>query len=140
MLHSSFDMKDMGEADVILGIRIPKNSNGYILTQSHYIEKNLKKFRHYDDRSVVTPFDLKVQIKKNKGQSVSQLHYTQALGSLMYIMNCTRPNLAYSVSRLSQYSYNPVLEGYCDANWISNHNEGKSISGYVFTLGGVAVS
>nr|GEV69116.1 retrotransposon protein, putative, Ty1-copia subclass [Tanacetum cinerariifolium] len=59
MLHSSFDMKDMGEAYVILGIIIQKNSNGYILTQSHYIEKTLKKFRHYDDRPVVTPFDPK---------------------------------------------------------------------------------
>ncbi|GKB35785.1 retrovirus-related pol polyprotein from transposon TNT 1-94 [Tanacetum coccineum] len=170
MLHSSFDMKDMGEADVILGIRIQKNFDGYILTQSHYIEKTLKKFGHYDDRPVVTPLDPKVQLKKNKGQSVSQLHYTQVLGSLMYIMNCTRPDLAYSVSRLSRYSHNPgrdhwdalvrvlqylkhtmayglhytkyppVLEGYCDANWISNHNEGKSTSGYVFTLGGAAVS
>ncbi|GJZ86069.1 hypothetical protein Tco_0657679 [Tanacetum coccineum] len=170
MLYSSFDMKDIGEADVILGIKIQKNSNEYILTQSHYIEKTLKKFGHYDDRPVVTPFDPKVQLKKNKGQSVSQLHYTQVLGSLMYIMNCTRPDLAYSVSRLSRYSHNPgrdhwdalvrvlqylkhtmayglhytkyppVLEGYCDANWISNHNEGKSTSGYVFTLGGVVVS
>nr|GEW73702.1 cytochrome 89A2 [Tanacetum cinerariifolium] len=33
-----------------------------------------------------------------------------------------------------------MLKGYCDANWISNHNEGKSKSGYVFTLGGVSVS
>ncbi|GJU99327.1 retrovirus-related pol polyprotein from transposon TNT 1-94 [Tanacetum coccineum] len=97
MLHSSFDMKDMGEADVILGIRIQKNSNGYILTQSHYIEKTLKKFGHYDDRPVVTPFDHKVQLKKNKDK---------------------------------------VLEGYCDVNWISNHNEGKSTSGYVYTLAG----
>lgn len=170
MLHSSFEMKDMGEADVILGIRIQKNSNGYILTQSHYIEKTLKKFWHYDDRPVVTPFDPKAQLKKNKGQSVSQLQYTQVLGSLMYIMNCTRPDLAYSVSRLSRYSHNPgkdhwdalvrvlqylkhtiayglhysnyppVLEGFCDANWLSNHNEGKSTSGYAFTLGEAAVS
>ncbi|GJZ23366.1 pol polyprotein [Tanacetum coccineum] len=132
--------------------------------------KTLKKFEHYDDRPVVTPFDPKVQLKMNKGQSVSQLHYTQVLGSLMYIINCTRPDLAYSVSRLSRYSHNPgkdnwdalvrvlqylkhtmtyglhytkyplVLEGYRDANWISNHNEGKSTSGYVFMLGGVAVS
>nr|GEZ53979.1 dynamin-related protein 4C-like [Tanacetum cinerariifolium] len=49
MLHSSFDMKDMGEDDVILGIRIQNNSKGYILAQSHYI----------DDRPVVTPFDPK---------------------------------------------------------------------------------
>ncbi|GJR08216.1 retrovirus-related pol polyprotein from transposon TNT 1-94 [Tanacetum coccineum] len=111
MLHSSFDMKDMGEADVILGIRIPKNSNGYILTQSHYIEKNLKKFRHYDDRPVVTPF-LRV---------LQYLKHTMSYG-LHYI------------------KYPPVLKGYCDANWISNLNEGKSTSGYVFTLGGAAVS
>ncbi|GJV86407.1 retrovirus-related pol polyprotein from transposon TNT 1-94 [Tanacetum coccineum] len=170
MLHSSFNMKDMGEADVILGIRIQKNSNEYILTQSHYIEKTLKKFRHYDDRTVVTPFDPKVQLKKNKGQNVSQLQYTQVIGSLMYIMNYIRPDLAYSVSQLSQYSHNPcrdhwdalvrvlqylkhtmayglhytkyphVLEGFYDANWISNHNERKSISGYVFILGGAVVS
>nr|GEW78992.1 chlorophyll a-b binding protein 3C, chloroplastic [Tanacetum cinerariifolium] len=49
MLHSLFDMKDMGKADVILGIRIQKNSNGYIIIQSHYIENTLKKFGHYDD-------------------------------------------------------------------------------------------
>nr|GEY39048.1 ATP phosphoribosyltransferase 1, chloroplastic [Tanacetum cinerariifolium] len=36
--------------------------------------------------------------------------------------------------------YPLVLEGYCDANWIYNHNEGKSTSGYVFTLGGAAIS
>ncbi|GJY06238.1 peroxidase 72 [Tanacetum coccineum] len=86
MLHSAFDMKDMGQVDVILGIRIQKNSNGYILTQSHYIEKTLKKFRHYDDRPVVTPFDPKAQLKKNKGQSISQLQYTQVLRSLISTM------------------------------------------------------
>ncbi|GKA50433.1 hypothetical protein Tco_0743506 [Tanacetum coccineum] len=47
MLHSSFDMKDIGVADVILDIRIQKNSNRYILTQSLYIEKTLKKCGHY---------------------------------------------------------------------------------------------
>ncbi|GJR32292.1 retrotransposon protein, putative, ty1-copia subclass [Tanacetum coccineum] len=59
MLRSLFHMKDMGEADVILGIRIQKNFNGYILTQSHYIENTLKKFRHYDDKPVVTPLILR---------------------------------------------------------------------------------
>nr|GEX24923.1 retrovirus-related Pol polyprotein from transposon TNT 1-94 [Tanacetum cinerariifolium] len=160
MLHSSFDMKDMGEADVILGIRIQKNSNGYILTQSHYIEKTLKKFGHYDDRPIVTLFDPKVQLMKNKGQSVLQLHYTQVLGSLIdhwgalvRVLQYLKHTIAYGLHYtkyppvLEGYcdanwisSHNEVLEGYCDANWISNHNEGKSTSGYVFTLGGAAVS
>jgi len=36
---SNFDMKELGVLDVILGIRIIRNNEGVILTQSHYIEK-----------------------------------------------------------------------------------------------------
>ncbi|GJT80177.1 ABC transporter I family member 10-like protein [Tanacetum coccineum] len=49
-------------------------------------DQTRKKFGHYDDRPVVSPFDPKVQLKRNKGQSVSQLHYTQVLGSLISTM------------------------------------------------------
>ena len=35
---------------------------------------------------------------------------------------------------------NTLLEGYCDTNWISNHFESKSTSGYVFILSGVSIS
>ncbi|GJX33215.1 retrovirus-related pol polyprotein from transposon TNT 1-94 [Tanacetum coccineum] len=147
MLHSSFDKKDMGEANVILGIRIQKNSNGYILTQSHYIEKTLKKFGHYDHRPIVTPFDPNVQLKKNKGQnlaySISQLsRYSHNPGgdhcdALVKVLQYLKHTMAYG---LHYTKYPPVLEGFCYANWISNHNKGKSTSGYVFTLGGAAVS
>ena len=88
----------------------------------------------------------------------------------MYVMNNTRPDIAYVVSKLSRYTSNPsldhwkalvrvlrymkytqnygfhyskypaVLEGYYDANWISDTKDSKSTSGYLFTLGGGAVS
>ena len=45
MFNNKFDMKDLGVVDVILGIKISKTSNGLILSQSHYIEKILKKFK-----------------------------------------------------------------------------------------------
>lgn len=170
MLSDNFEIKDMGLADIILGIRVKRESDGYSLTQSHYVEKVLNKFGHFDDRPVVTPFDPTCKLSKNEGESVSQLEYTQIVGSLMFIMNCKRPDLAYSLSRLSLYSSNPnrehwnalvrvlryskhtvnynlyfmkfppVLEGYSDANWISGSTNCKSTSGYVFTLGGGAVS
>ena len=38
MLNSSFEMKDLGLADVILGIKIKRTSDGLILSQSHYID------------------------------------------------------------------------------------------------------
>ncbi|KAF5931719.1 hypothetical protein HYC85_027890 [Camellia sinensis] len=41
---------------------------------------------------------------------------------------------------LNNVLYPAVLEGYCDANWILDTKDSKSTSGYVFTLGGAAVS
>nr|GEW24687.1 retrovirus-related Pol polyprotein from transposon TNT 1-94 [Tanacetum cinerariifolium] len=47
-LSSMFSMKDMGEADVILGIKIKRENKRIVITQSHYIEKTLKKFNRED--------------------------------------------------------------------------------------------
>ena len=42
-------MKDMGEADVILGVKVTRIGNGFILSQPHYVEKMLKRFNKYDE-------------------------------------------------------------------------------------------
>ncbi|KAL0286293.1 UNVERIFIED_CONTAM: Retrovirus-related Pol polyprotein from transposon TNT 1-94 [Sesamum radiatum] len=169
-LNSQFDMKDLGEADVILGVKIRKTENGFSLCQSHYIEKILKKFGCHDEIPVRTPYDPSACLKKNKGDSVSQADYAKIIGSVMFLMNYTRPDIAYAVSRLSRYTHNPnkdhwdalrrllrylkgtmnlclhfnkypaVLEGFCDANWVTDNDEVSSTSGYVFTLGGGAIS
>ena len=70
-LTSKFDMKDMGEVKVILGVKIIWNGNNILLSQEHYIEKLLKKFGHFDDKSVQTPYDSNTQLKKNKGDLVA---------------------------------------------------------------------
>ena len=54
-LSRSFQMKDMGEVDVILGIKIMRQDNRIMLSQSHYVEKLLKRFRMLDKASVSTP-------------------------------------------------------------------------------------
>ncbi|CAM8911020.1 unnamed protein product [Rhodiola kirilowii] len=60
-LSSSFSMKDMGEADVILGIRIKRDNEGLALTQSHYVEKVLNKFNCLNCSPVSTPMDPKCE-------------------------------------------------------------------------------
>ena len=170
MFNNKFDIKDLGVADVILGIKISKTPYELKLSQSHYIEKNLKKFKQNDSSPMRTPVDVNLHLSKNNGKSLSQQEYAQTIGSLMYVMNCTRPNIAYAVGKLSRYTSNPgpdhwkaivrvlrylkytqnyglhcskypaILEGYCDANWISNTKDSKSTSGYLFTLGGGAMS
>lgn len=96
-LSSNFDMKDMGEADVILGIKITRNSESIMLSQEHYIKRMLKRFGHSDCSHVSTPYDGSIHLRKNKDQSVSQSEYAQIIGSLMHLMNYTRPDIAYDV-------------------------------------------
>ena len=56
-LSRNFDMKDLGPVDVILGIKLIKKNDGMILTQSHYVEKLLKKFNYFDAKHAFTPYD-----------------------------------------------------------------------------------
>jgi len=130
----------------------------------------LKKFNQFEVTPVRTPYDPSIHLKKNKGPSVSQNEYAKVIGCVMFLMNFTRPDVAYAVTRLSRYTHNPskehwnallrllkylrgtinwclhfnkisaVLEGYCDANWVSDNDEVSSTSGCVFTLGGGAIS
>ncbi|GJV50141.1 zinc finger, CCHC-type containing protein [Tanacetum coccineum] len=97
-LSSRFFMKDMGEVDVILGIRIEHESNGIAISQSHYIEKVLKKFNYFDCTSE--------KLMPNNGHVVSQLEYSRVTGCLMYAMTCTRPDIAFVVDKLSVYTSN----------------------------------
>ena len=55
MLNSKFDMNDMGKTDVILGMKIIRTSDRYVLSQSHYVEKILEKFNKNDLRVEITP-------------------------------------------------------------------------------------
>ena len=97
----------MGEADVILGIRIKHESKGISITQSHYIEKVLWKFNHSDCTPVSTPMDTTEKLMPNTGRAVSQLEYSKVIGCLMYAMTCTRPDIAFAVGKLSRYTSNP---------------------------------
>nr|GEU69216.1 hypothetical protein [Tanacetum cinerariifolium] len=129
-LSSRFSMKDMGEANVILGIKIKRENKRIIITQSHYIEKILKKFNRENCSPVSTPMDLIEKFKPNTGKPVDQLEYSRAIGCLMYVMTSTRPDIAYAVGRLS----------YSDASWINHVEDSSSTSGWVFLLRGGAIS
>nr|GEV14712.1 zinc finger, CCHC-type [Tanacetum cinerariifolium] len=169
-LSSRFSMKDMGEADVILGIKIKRVNKEIVITQPHYIEKILKKFNREDCSLVSTLMNLVENFKPNTGKPVDQLEYSRAIGCLMYVMISTRPDIAYAVGRLSRFTSNPsrqywkaitrvfkylrgtkdygvsyvgypsVLEGYSDASWINHVEDLFSTSGWVFPLGGGAIS
>ncbi|GJS81142.1 zinc finger, CCHC-type containing protein [Tanacetum coccineum] len=88
-LSSRFSMKDMGEVDVIFGIRIKHESNGIAISQSYYIEKVLKKFNYFDCIPVSTPMDTSEKLMPNNGQAVSQHEYSRASKKQTYITGLT---------------------------------------------------
>lgn len=62
---SQFDMKDLGEANVILGVKVSKTTNGFSLSQLHYVEKLLTKFNNIDEKHANDPYDFSIRLKKN---------------------------------------------------------------------------
>ena len=105
-LTSKFDMKDMGVADVILGIKISKSQDGLALTQDHYVNKILEKFNKNDPNIGKTPIYVNLHLRNKTSDAISQVEYSRIIGSLMYLMNYTRSNIAYSVSKLNRFSSN----------------------------------
>nr|GEU57599.1 zinc finger, CCHC-type [Tanacetum cinerariifolium] len=99
-LSSKFTMKDMREADVILGVRIKHESNIIAISQSHYIEKVLKKLNYFDCTPMSTPIDTSEKLMTNNGHDVSQLEYSRVTGCLMCVMTCTRPDIDFVVGKL----------------------------------------
>ena len=106
VLNSRFDMKDMRLIDVILGIKIIRASDGLMLSQSHYVDNILGKFDKNNSGIARTLVDLTPHLSKNKGESVSQVEYSRIISSLMYLMNCTRPDITYTISKFSSYTSN----------------------------------
>jgi hypothetical protein len=65
-LCQSFDMKDLGEADVILNIKLIKGENRITLTQSHYVTKVLSHFGYKEIKPSPTSYDPSLVLRKNK--------------------------------------------------------------------------
>nr|GEU67950.1 hypothetical protein [Tanacetum cinerariifolium] len=101
-LSLNFSIKDMREADVILGIRIKHEVKGITITPSHYIEKILKKFKCDDCCPVGTPLDPNIKLMPNTCRAVDQLEYSRAIGCLIYAMTSTRLDIAYVMGKLNE--------------------------------------
>ena len=66
-------MKDLGQVDTILGIKVKQNSGSFELGQSHYVEKVLEKFKYLKFKEVNTPFAPSLKLEKYSERAVAQL-------------------------------------------------------------------
>lgn len=112
LLKKNFEMKDLGEADVILGMKITRTCDGIFLDQAHYVEKILRKYKYFDCKTACTPFDPQnhLYLTKLDVDVMNQKEYASIIGSLRYATDCTRPDIAYVVGVLSRFTSKPSLE------------------------------
>ncbi|GJX25001.1 retrotransposon protein, putative, ty1-copia subclass [Tanacetum coccineum] len=115
-LCKCFSMKDLREATYILGIKIIRDRSKRLiaLSQSVYLEKTLKKFRMENSKKGHTLMIEKSDYKKSQGaqtpsevQCMQRVPYASAIGSIMYAVRCTKPDVAFMQNLCSCFQQNP---------------------------------
>ncbi|GJT26561.1 putative RNA-directed DNA polymerase, partial [Tanacetum coccineum] len=178
-LSKSFSMKDLGPAKQIIGIRIfrDRGAKKLHISQEQYIEKVLCRFNMDKAKVVSSPLTTNFKLtdkdcpsSKKNIEKMDRVPYASAVGSLMYAMVCTRPDLAHAVGVVSRFLSNPgkkhweavkwifrylrgtsklgitfgngkpMLVGFTDSDMAGNKDNMKSTSGYLMTFAGGAVS
>ncbi|GJZ62862.1 retrotransposon protein, putative, ty1-copia subclass [Tanacetum coccineum] len=114
-LGRCFAMKDLGEAAYILGIKIYKDRSKRLigLCQSAYIEKILKRFFMENSKCGHIPMQEKLKLSKSQGAStpaelkhMQNVPYASAVGSIMYDVRCTRPDVAFAHNITIRFQHN----------------------------------
>ena len=160
-------------------MKITRDKQNHLLklSQEDYIEKVLKRFNMNNAKSVTLPLAKHFKLTKHlcpktdkEKEYMTKVPYALAVGSLMYAMGCTRPDIAQAVGVVSRFMNNPgkghweavkwilrylrgtshyslcfggsnsCLQGYVDSDMAGDIDGGRSTTGYVFTIGGTAVS
>ena len=108
-LNKSFSMKDLGEAAYILGIKIYRDRSRRLIGLSQStLDKILKKFNMDQSKKGFLPIFQGMRLSMAQSpttaedtEKMSVIPYASAIGSIMYAMLCTRPdvNLAISFGR-----------------------------------------
>ena len=115
-LSKTFEMKDLGEAKYILGIKILRDRKNRMLglSQATYIDTIMARFSMQNAKKGFLPFKHGVALSRDQCpkttdeiERMKQIPYASAVGSLMYAMLCTRPDICFAVGMVSRYQSNP---------------------------------
>lgn len=178
-LHRQFHMKDLGTASHVLGMRITRDWKlGTIsIDQAQYIRDVLTKFNMSDCNPVRTPADVNQRLSRDlcptddtKQGKLKDIPYQEAVGSLLFAAQISRPDIQFAVGAVSRFNHNfgkahwvavkrimrylkgtidfkltyskkdVGLRGYCDADWAGDEDDRRSTTGYVFTMQGAPIS
>ena len=133
-LNDNFKMKDLGQISYFLGIEFDLSKDTIKMHQTRYAKMILEKYKMIDCNSKKTPCP--VGINKELGNNSPLLDdstiYREIIGSIMYLMTNTRPDICYIVSFLSQFMVNPTFAHLKLAKHVLRYIKGTLTKGLTF--------
>jgi hypothetical protein len=132
-LSQKFRMTDLGEICWFLGMQFIREGGVIKMNQSRYIEKLLTKFDMQDCKPRSTPCEMGVnKIGEDDVELADIKLYRKIVGSLIYVMTGTRPDLCYIVTKLSQHLSKPTMTHMTMAKHVLRYMKGTVNQGLVF--------
>jgi Reverse transcriptase (RNA-dependent DNA polymerase)/Integrase core domain len=138
-----FDARDLGKICYCLGVQYVHFDNGDIfMYQQKYIKEMLKRFKMENANPIRTPMEKRSMTfssdqlgptKENEPKLKCDIPYSELIGCLMYLTNCTRPDIAVSVNLLARYLTNPCMRHWIAAKRILKYLKHTEDMGLLFT-------
>ena len=163
IIKNNFKISKAEPINYILGIKVEKENNNYIISQIGFIEKLLQSFNIKYTRKTNTPC-VGDNIKGENNKPFNITTYKSAIGSLTYLAKCTRPDISFAVGKAARNSEHPTISdwikvtnilkylnttkdykicydgkgdiiGYTDSDFAGDIHDRKSTSGNIILMG-----
>ena len=145
LFMAKWECCNLGDVKEFLCMHITRTRTGITIDQCDYLEKVLTRFQLTNAKAAITPLLTNWEPEANTGKAMAaeSTHYQSIIGSLLYLMIRTCPNIAFAVTHLSQFSTNPTddhykaaqhvcryLVGTCDYKLVYTREEDKGLVTY----------
>lgn len=134
-LQQKLNMKDLGEVSQCLGLNITRSKDSIMLDQEKYIKEILIKFNMSECKSIKTPVEVGQKFNENTEVEMD-CPYQQAIGSLLYVAQGTRPDISYVINALSRFNKEPRSEHWSAIKRVMRYLQGTKDYKLTYTKSG----
>ena len=135
MKHANieFEMKDLGKTKYCLGLQLEYRPSRILVHQSAYIQKILEKFnmdKSYPNKILMIVRSLEIGKDPFRSRDIGEkmlgpeIAYLSVISALMYLTNCTRPDIAFTVNLLARHSADPTRRPWTGAKCVLRYLNG----------------